>query len=98
MKLTFHAVLFITAMCFYTSGLARISLLDSHSPETSTTFQYFGSSLNETLTKILCNPEASGANTSEKVIQSVKPPQSQIWAAEYLNPIHPEILILCPTI
>lgn len=83
MQESFLVVAIVAVMCFYTTVFTHTAI---YAIETSTTFQYSGSSLIESLIEIIDNPEAFGLNTSEKVIQSVKPPRSQIWTGGYSNP------------
>ncbi len=61
-------------------------VLDFESAQTSTTFQYFGSSLDGTLNQIIANPDMSGMNTSATVAEFIKPPASQTWAGAFSNP------------
>lgn len=86
MKLTLHVVLISALMCLYTTVLAQTTILDFETAETSTTFQYFGSSLDGSLAEIIDNPDASGINTSSKVMQFVKPTGAQVWAGGFSNP------------
>ena len=55
-------------------------------------FQYFGSSLDMTLTSTIANPNPSGINTSANVMQYVKAGDAMTWAGSFLvgglaNPI-----------
>lgn len=86
MKLTLHVLLTLAVMCFYTTAFGQTTVLDFETEETSTTFQYFGSSLDGSLTEIIDNPDASGINTSGKVMQFVKPTGAQVWAGGFSNP------------
>lgn len=65
---------------------AQTTLLDFETAATSTTYQYFGSSLDGSLNSIINNPDASGINTSSKVADHVKPAGSQVWAGAFPNP------------
>jgi len=65
---------------------AQTTILDFESPETSTTFQYFGSNLDGTLNMSVPNPDASGENTSATVAQFVKPAVAEVWAGAFSNP------------
>lgn len=69
-----------------TGLLAQTTILDFESPMTSTTYQYFGSSLDGTLNNILPNPDPSGINTSSMVADHVKPAGAQTWAGAFPNP------------
>ena len=62
------------------------TVLDFETPGTGTTFQYFGSTLDGTLTDIVANPDASGINTSSSVIHFVKPAVAEVWAGAFSNP------------
>ena len=66
-------------MCAFTSN-AQTTILDFESAATSASFQYFGSTLNQTPNNIIANPDASGINTSSMVADLVKPTDSEIWA------------------
>jgi hypothetical protein len=61
-------------------------VLDFETPESSTVFQYFGSSLDASFTAIIDNPNPSGINNSSKVLQFVKPADAQTWAGAFSNP------------
>ena len=65
---------------------AQTVILDFETPGTSTTFQYFGSTLDGTLTAMVPNPNASGENTSATVTQFVKPAVAEVWAGAFSNP------------
>ncbi|MEP6794210.1 MAG: hypothetical protein ABJB16_07785, partial [Saprospiraceae bacterium] len=62
------------------------TILDFEAPETSSTFQYFGSNLDGTLNQIVANPDASGENTSSMVAQFIKPAVAEVWAGAFSNP------------
>ncbi len=68
---------------------AQTVILDFETPGTSTTYQYFGSSLDGTLNNILANPDPSGINTSSMVADHVKPMGAQVWAGAFPNPALP---------
>ncbi len=68
---------------------AQTTLLDFEMAGTSTTYQYFGSSLDGTLNNIIANPDASGINTSSMVAEHIKPANSQTWAGAFPNPAMP---------
>ena len=65
----------------------QVTILDFETPGTSTTFQYFGSSLEGSLTQVIPNPNASGVNTSANVTKFIKPAGSQVWAGAFSNPV-----------
>ncbi|MAT55615.1 MAG: hypothetical protein CMN32_14150 [Saprospirales bacterium] len=69
-----------------TGLFAQTTILDFESPMTSTTYQYFGSSLEGTLNNIIANPDPSGINTSAMVADHVKPAGAQTWAGAFPNP------------
>ncbi len=61
-------------------------VLDFETAATGTDFQYFGSPLDGTLTKIVGNPNAAGINTSAKVLEYIKPAVAEVWAGAFSNP------------
>jgi hypothetical protein len=65
---------------------AQTVILDFESTETSTTFQYFGSSLDGSLTSVIANPNPSGINTSDNVTEYIKPAGAEVWAGAFSNP------------
>lgn len=79
--LTFLAVAFAAGFAF-----AQTTILDFQAPPTSTTFQYFGSSLEGTLNQVVANPAVGGINTSTLVSQFIKPAGAQTWAGAFSNP------------
>lgn len=66
--------------------VACTPILNFEDPATSTTFQYFGSSIDGQLSNTLANPNASGINTSATVLEFKKPANSQTWAGAFSNP------------
>ena len=62
------------------------TVLNFEAPATSTTFQYFGSTIDGQKTTTIANPNATGANTSATVLEFKKPANSQTWAGAYSNP------------
>ncbi|MBK9733918.1 MAG: hypothetical protein IPO92_02680 [Saprospiraceae bacterium] len=67
-------------------GLVTTNILDFETAETSGEFSYFGSNLDGTKTEVIDNPNATGANTSNKVTKYIKPAVSEVWAGAYSNP------------
>ena len=70
-------------------GLLNVSaqtILDFETPATSTTFQYFGSSIDGQLTQTIANPNPSGLNTSATVLEFKKPAGAQTWGGAFSNP------------
>ncbi len=65
---------------------AQTTILDFETAETSTTFSYFGSSLEPGTTTIIANPDASGINTSAMVTEFMKPAEAQTWAGAFTDP------------
>ena len=65
---------------------AQTVILDFEGSATSTTFQYFGSSLDGTLTQVVANPDPTGENTSSMVSNFVKPAVAEVWAGAFSNP------------
>jgi uncharacterized protein (DUF2147 family) len=80
--------IYILALCLMMSNfvMAQVTILDFETPAKSTTFQYFGSSLEPQLTGVINNPDKTGINTSAKVGEFKKPAASQSWAGAYSNP------------
>lgn len=62
------------------------TILDFETPETGTTFQYFGSSIDGTFTETIANPNPAGINESANVLKFVKPAVAQVWAGAFSNP------------
>lgn len=62
------------------------TILDFESAATTTTFQYFGSSIDGQQTVTLANPNPTGANTSANVLEFRKPAGAQTWAGAFSNP------------
>lgn len=65
---------------------AQVTILDFETPATSTTYQYFGSTLDGSVNNVIDNPDPTGINTSSKVADHVKPAGSQTWAGAFPNP------------
>lgn len=63
-----------------------VPILNFEAPATSTTFQYFGSTIDGQLSTTVANPKVSGLNTSATVLEFKKPANSQTWAGAYSNP------------
>jgi hypothetical protein len=61
-------------------------ILDFEAPATSTTFQYFGSTIDGQLSNTIVNPNPTGLNTSATVLEFKKPANSQTWAGAFSNP------------
>ncbi len=64
-------------------GFSQTTILDFEADETSTVFQYFGSTLEEETTNVIANPDPSGINTSAMVSDFVKPADSESWAGAF---------------
>lgn len=79
--LTGVAFLFVVSF-----SLAQTTILDFETAGSSTTFQYFGSTLDGTLNTVIANPDASGENTSSMVANFVKPAVAEVWAGAFSNP------------
>ena len=65
---------------------SAVVILDFENPETSTGFQYFGSTIDGEFTDVIANPNPSGINTSDSVTVYLKPANSQTWAGAFSNP------------
>lgn len=74
--------------CLFTFGAlyGQTVILNFETPATSTTYQYFGSSIDGQLGKIIDNPKSGGINTSAKVHEHIKPAAAQTWAGAFPNP------------
>jgi len=83
MKHLYTLILF--ALCSSVSLFSQ-QTYDFETPATSLTFQHFGSVLDGTLTKIIPNPDQSGANTSATVGHFVKSPGAEVWTGAFANP------------
>jgi hypothetical protein len=86
MKLALHYCIVLTALLFGNIIHGQTVILDFESPETTTTFQYFGSTLDGSLSEVITNPDPSGINPSNNVLRFVKPANSQVWAGAFTNP------------
>lgn len=62
------------------------NILDFETAATGTTFQYFGSTLDGTLTETVANPNPAGIDTSANVLKYVKPAVAEVWAGAFSNP------------
>lgn len=78
--------LLFTLLCVGLQNATAQTILDFESPATSTTFQYFGSTIDGQLTQTLANPNPSGVNTSATVLEFKKPAGAQTWAGGFSNP------------
>ncbi len=67
-------------------SFAQEVIYDFETDETSTQFQYFGSTLDGSLANIIANPNASGINESANVLEYVKAANSEVWAGAFANP------------
>lgn len=61
-------------------------VLDFESDSSSRNFQYFGSSLEPQLTRVVDNPLKAGQNTSPKTLEFIKPVDAQTWAGAFCVP------------
>lgn len=68
------------------NNITTTTILDFETAATGTTFQYFGSALDGSLTETISNPNATGINTSANVLKYLKPAVSQTWAGAFSNP------------
>lgn len=78
--------LLFTLLCVGFQNATAQTILDFESPASSTTFQYFGSTIDGQLTQTLANPNPSGVNTSATVLEFKKPAGAQTWAGGFSNP------------
>ncbi len=79
-------LLLTCCMALMTMMTAQTVYLDHENAATSTLFQYFGSTLDGTLSQVIANPDPSGANTSDSVGVHIKPANSMVWAGAFTNP------------
>jgi Secretion system C-terminal sorting domain len=79
---------FLFLCCLFMSNVAsaQITILDFESAPKSTTFMYFGSTLEPMLTNTIPNPDKTGINTSANVSDFKKPAASQSWAGAASEP------------
>ncbi len=68
----------LTFMFVVVVSKAQTTILNFESAASSTTFQYFGSPLDGSLTETIANPNAAGINTSATVLKYVKPEVERI--------------------
>ena len=73
-------------VCVVAVASAQTTILDFQTPETSTVFQYFGSTLDGSFNDVVPNPDPSGENTSDSVAVFVKPAVAEVWAGGFSNP------------
>lgn len=78
--------LLLSLLCVGLQNASAQMILDFESPATTTTFQYFGSSIDGQLTKTLANPNPTGGNTSATVLEFKKPAGAQTWGGGFSNP------------
>ncbi len=81
-----QTLLFITTFLLCGALQSQTTVLDFETPGTTTTYQYFGSSIDGTVNNIIANPHASGINTSSMVAEHVKPAGAEVWAGAFPNP------------
>ncbi len=86
MKLTLQVLCIFGALLLYNLAASQTTILDFESEETSTTFQYFGSTLDGTFSETIDNPDPSGINESSTVLEFIKPAGAQTWAGAFSNP------------
>ena len=79
-----HLLFFVFSLLAVTMSAQVI--YDFETPETSTDFQNFGSSLEGALSATIANPNPTGINESNNVVENVKPAGSETWAGVFTNP------------
>ena len=84
--MTKRLTLFIALLCVGFQNIVAQTILDFEAPATSTSFQYFGSSIDGQLTQTIANPNPTGLNTSATVLEFKKPAGAQVWAGGFSNP------------
>ena len=60
-------------------------IFDFETEATSANFQYFGSTLGDSLNEIIANPNPTGVNTSDFVASYIKPADSETWAGAFAS-------------
>ncbi len=78
--------LLLALICMGLQNATAQTILDFETPATSTTFQYFGSSIDGQLTQTVPNPNPTGLNTSATVLEFKKPAGAQTWGGGFSNP------------
>lgn len=63
-----------------------VTIFDFETPETTTEYKYFGSSLEPGSAQVITNPNPTGANESDNVIEYVKAAGAETWAGAYADP------------
>ena len=77
------ALLLVASLLTFTLTQAQTVVLDFETDETSTLFQYFGSTLDQDSTQIIANPDPSGINTSDNVTEWIKPAGAEVWGGAF---------------
>lgn len=77
-----HLLLLFFALTFGTALQAQV-IFDWETPETSGTYQYFGSTLDGSQASAIANPNPTGVNTSSMVLEFTKPAGAQVWAGAF---------------
>lgn len=67
------------------TGLQSQVIFDWETPETSGTYQYFGSTLDGSEASVIANPNPTGVNTSATVLEFIKPAGAETWAGAFVN-------------
>lgn len=81
-----NLLLFLAFLCVgATTGFSQV-ILDFETPATTTTFQYFGSAIDGTLSQTVANPNPTGINPSATVLEFKEPAGAQVWAGAFSNP------------
>lgn len=83
-------IFFLT--CMLQVSTAQTTILDFETTATSTVFQYFGSPLDGSLTPLIANPDPSGINVSDTVMEFTKPAVAEVWAGAFSNP-NPQVAV-----
>ena len=78
---------FLCCLFLANVAIAQVTILDFETAPKSAVFQYFGSTLEPTLTAAIDNPDKTGINKSSKVSNFKKPAGSQSWAGAFSNPV-----------
>jgi hypothetical protein len=63
------------------------TIFDYETAATSTTFQFFGSTLEGSLSSAIANPNPTGINTSAKVLEFKETAGAMVWAGAFSNPV-----------
>ena len=79
-------LLSLLAVTLWLGVQAQTVVLDWEDPATSTDFQFFGGSLEGQISQSVANPNPTGINTSDNVLEFLKAADSPVWGGAFSNP------------